>query len=136
MMPPRPRRGVPCVRNPSAFRPCGERFLAQVGALLAECLSSPPEETAYYPHPVTQQAAVGGMMDLGFHHRRVHLQLPPAGDFQRSSEVDGPIIQGRHRLGTYLVGPTDEGGLIRSTLWIQAAELPQDDRIADEALGA
>jgi hypothetical protein len=38
------------------------------------------------------------------------------------AQLDGPIIQGRHRLGTYLVGPTDEGGVVRDGLQVEAAE--------------
>src|SRR5215216_4803119 len=88
----------------------------------AEHLLCPPQQPTYDAHSVGKQAAVGGIVDVGFHDGGVHSELPTAGDFQRPSELDGPIIQGRHRLGTYLVGPTDKGSVVWSTLQVQSAE--------------
>src|SRR5829696_681832 len=101
----------------------------------AEHLLCPPQQPTYDAHSVGKQPAVGGIVDVGFHDGGVHSELSTAGDFQRPSEFDGPIIQGGYSLGTYLVGPTDKGSVVWSTLQVQSAELPQDDRIGDEAFG-
>src|SRR5215216_3241276 len=75
------------------------------------------------------------MMDVGLYHHRVHPQLPPTGDLQRTGQLHRPIVEGTERLGTDRVCPTDEGGIVGSTLQVEPTELPQDDRIGDEAFG-
>jgi hypothetical protein len=73
-------------------------------------------------------------VDVSLDHRGVHPEFPPAGYLQRAGQLDGLIIQGRHRLGTDRVRPTDEGGVVRDGLQVEPTELPQDDRIGDEVL--
>jgi hypothetical protein len=86
-----------------------------------------PQESAQDPHPIQEKSAVGGMVDVGLHHRRVNPQLASTGDSQRWSEFDGLVVEGGHRLGADHIGPADEGGVVRSALQIEAAKLPQDD---------
>jgi len=94
-----------------------------------------PEQSAQDSHPIQEKSTVGGMVDVGLHHHGVNPQLASTGDSQRSSAFDGTVVEGSDRLGTDHIRPADEGGVVRNALQIEAAELPEDDRIVDEALG-
>jgi hypothetical protein len=50
-----------------------------------------PQESAQDPNHIREKSAVGGMMDVGLHHRRVDPQLASTGDSKRSSEFDGTV---------------------------------------------
>jgi hypothetical protein len=73
------------------------------------------------------------MVDVRFNHHRVHPELPAAGDLQRACQLHHAVIERGERFRAYLVGPTDESGVVGSRLEIQPAELAQNDRVGDEA---
>src|SRR5262249_59432449 len=56
-----------------------ERLPAEA-RLLAHDPLGPPEQPAEDPHAITEQAAIGGMVDRRPEHRAIHPQLPPARD--------------------------------------------------------
>jgi hypothetical protein len=74
-------------------------------------------------------------VDVGLHHRAVDAELAPAGDFQRTSQLNGTVVKRCDSLGADRIGPADEGGVLGRSLQIEPPELPQDDGIVHESLG-
>ena len=62
-------------------------------------------------------------------------ELAAAGDFQRTSQLNGTVVKRCDSLGADHIGPADEGGVVGRSLQIEPRELPQDDGIVDESLG-
>src|SRR5215204_4479638 len=75
------------------------------------------------------------MVDVGLDDGGVHPELATPSHLHRARQFDGAVIEGCDCPRTYLVSPTDECGVVRSTLQIEPTELPQDDGIGDEAFG-
>src|SRR5215207_972801 len=104
---------------PDAAIASAEGFLAQLaGNFGRQPLLRPPEQAREHPDPVSQQGTVGGVVDVGLHHRGVHPHLTPAGDLRRARQFHRPIVEGGERLRTYLVRPPDQGGVVRGTLQV------------------
>src|SRR5918997_123115 len=92
-------------------------------------------EPAYDPHPISDEDVVGGMVDVGLNHRAVDAELAPAGEFQRTSQLNATLLKRCDGLGADRIGPADEGGVVGRSLQIEPPELPQDYGIVHESLG-
>src|SRR5215216_5504500 len=73
----------PLSRAPHTPVAPAEEILAQSTNLLGgQYLLRSPEQAREHPYPVAQKSAVGGMVNVGLHHRAIHPELAPAGDLQ------------------------------------------------------
>lgn len=92
----------------------------------------PSHQPAYEPHPIVgDEGIVGGMVDVGLDHGRVGPEFPSSADLERPCQLHRTIVESSKGWRTDRIRPTDEGGVVGGALQVQAAELPQDDRIAE-----
>ena len=75
------------------------------------------------------------MVNRGLHHRAIDSHLPPTRDLELPSERDDVVEQRLQRLRSDEPRPPEEGRVIGDPLPAEAAELPQDEAVADEVLG-
>ena len=93
------------------------------------------EQAADDAHAITDERTISWIMDGGLDHRAVDAQLAPAGDLELLGQFDDTIVDLRQGLGADQVGPADHGGVVGDGLEVEAAELAQDQAIADEVFG-
>ena len=94
-----------------------------------------PEQPRDRADPVTDQAAVGGEVDVGLDRRGVDPELAAAGHLQRPGQLDHAVVERLERLRPDGVGPADQRGVVGDLLEVDAAELPQHQAVVDEILG-
>ena len=76
--------------------------------------------------PVTEQAAIGRRMDIGFDDSAISAEFAATSNAQLVGHVDHMIQQLMQCTGLDEVGPAQEGRIIGYGLPVDAAEVPQD----------
>ena len=83
-----------------------------------------------HPHTVGQQATVTGRTNIALYHRAIGAQLPPAGYFVLDGQMCDTLVELLQRLRLDQVCPPDESRVVRHTIQIHPAKLPQPQAVA------
>lgn len=130
--PPQPVQRLQTAAHGSHPRP--ERTL-HVPELLLDQRLAPSDGTSQYSHPIRQETAIGGMVDIRLHHRPIDSQLPACGDLRVSRQLDHPIIERMQGLGSNGLGPPLQGAEIGHGPKVDPTEPTQDDTVSYPLLG-
>ncbi len=82
----------------------------------------PLHDAREHPHAIHQQAAIGGMMDLGLHTGGIQSQLASLRHLRLPRQLDHAIVEGVQRLGAQRMEPAQQGRLIGHLLKIDATK--------------
>ncbi len=90
-----------------------------------------PDEPGQDAHGVPEQGAVGGVVDIGFDHRRIDAQLLAIFEAESHSGLHHALIQGLQRLGCEPVKSAVEGIVLGHRLAAEMRELTQRVSVGD-----
>ncbi len=113
----------------------GSKGVPDPSQLLSDQRLAPSDGTAEDTDPVSEEGAVGGMVDGRLHRRPIDSQLPPLGHLGLSCQRHPPIIESVQRLGPDGVGPALQRAEIGHRLNVDPTEPPQDDTVSYPLLG-
>jgi hypothetical protein len=103
------------------------RPVAQLRPHFAGHFRGPLHQTRQHTHPVSQQATVGRIVNVGFHHGGIHSQFAALDDLLLLCDRHQPPMQLFHRFGPQLPRQPAQRLIVRNFSAANACELPLDE---------